>query len=94
VSTYYDACCVGVGFKARDIIESQIDTTHIIVSAHSASTVRHVWKREAGNLKDYHRQQGSNVKLFSAQRRRDTAKQLQFLELMKATFDCGRNTRQ
>jgi hypothetical protein len=34
------------------------------------------------------------VKLFSAQRRWETAKPLQFLELMKATFDCGRNTRQ
>jgi hypothetical protein len=33
------------------------------------------------------------VKLFSAQRR-ETAKLLQFLELMKATFDCGGNTRQ
>jgi len=34
------------------------------------------------------------VKLFSAQRRRKTAKPLQFLELMKATFDCGGNARQ
>jgi hypothetical protein len=34
------------------------------------------------------------VKLFTAQRRRETAKPLQFLELMKATFDCGGNTRQ
>jgi hypothetical protein len=38
--------------------------------------------------------QSSNVKLFSAQRRRETAKPLVFLELMKATFDCGGNTRQ
>jgi hypothetical protein len=35
----------------------------------------------------------SNLKLFGAQRRRETAKPLQFLELMKATFDCGGNTR-
>jgi hypothetical protein len=35
----------------------------------------------------------SNVKLFGAQRR-ETAKPLQFLELMKAAFDCGGNTRQ
>jgi hypothetical protein len=34
------------------------------------------------------------VKLLGAQRRRETAKPLQFLELMKATFDCGGNTRQ
>jgi hypothetical protein len=34
------------------------------------------------------------VKLFGAQRVRETAKPLQFLELMKATFDCGGNTRQ
>jgi hypothetical protein len=34
------------------------------------------------------------VKLFGAHRRRKTAKPLQFLELMKATFDCGGNTRQ
>jgi hypothetical protein len=33
------------------------------------------------------------MKLFGAQRR-ETAKLLQFLELMKATFECGRNTRQ
>jgi hypothetical protein len=33
------------------------------------------------------------MKLFGAQRRRETAKPLQFLELMKATFDCGRNTK-
>jgi hypothetical protein len=32
------------------------------------------------------------VKLFSAQRRRETAKPLQFLELMKATFDYGGNS--
>jgi hypothetical protein len=34
------------------------------------------------------------VKLFGVQRRRETAKPLQFLELMKATFDCGGNTTQ
>jgi hypothetical protein len=39
-------------------------------------------------------QQSSNVKLFGAQRRRETAKPLQFVGLMKATFDCGRNTKQ
>jgi len=39
-------------------------------------------------------QQSSNVKLFGAQRIRETAKTLQFLGLMKATFDCGGNTRQ
>jgi hypothetical protein len=44
------------------------------------------------NLKDYHIRQSSNVKLFGAHRRRETAKPLQFLELMKATFHCGRNT--
>jgi hypothetical protein len=38
-------------------------------------------------------QQSSNVKLFSAQRRRETAKLLQFLELFKAMFDCGGNTK-
>jgi hypothetical protein len=32
------------------------------------------------------------MKLFGAQRRRETAKPLQFLELMKAMFDCGGNT--
>jgi hypothetical protein len=31
------------------------------------------------------------MKLLGAQRRRETAKPLQFLELMKATFDCGGN---
>jgi hypothetical protein len=36
----------------------------------------------------------SNMKLFGAQRRRETSKLLQFLELMKATFDCGGKTRQ
>jgi hypothetical protein len=33
----------------------------------------------------------SNVKLFDVQRRMETAKPLQFLELMKAMFDCGGN---
>jgi hypothetical protein len=32
--------------------------------------------------------------LFGAQRTRETAKPLQILKLMKATFDCGGNTRQ
>jgi len=40
------------------------------------------------------RRQSSNVKLFVAQRIRETAKPLKFLELMKATCDCGGNTRQ
>jgi hypothetical protein len=35
------------------------------------------------NLKDYNLRRSSNVKLFSVQRRRVTAKPLQFLELMK-----------
>jgi hypothetical protein len=39
-------------------------------------------------------QQRSNVKLFGAQRRRETANPLQFLELMKAKFDGGGNTAQ
>jgi hypothetical protein len=34
------------------------------------------------------------MKLCGAQRRRETVKQLQFLELMKAKFDCGGNTTQ
>jgi hypothetical protein len=34
------------------------------------------------------------MKLFGVQKRRETAKLLQFLELMKATFDCGGNARQ
>jgi hypothetical protein len=34
------------------------------------------------------------MKLFGAQRRREIAKPLQFLELMKAMIDCGGNTRQ
>jgi hypothetical protein len=32
------------------------------------------------------------MKLFSVQRRRETAKPLQFLELMKAMFNCDVNT--
>ena len=35
-----------------------------------------------------------NMKLFGAQSIRETAKPLQFFELMKATFDCDGNTRQ
>jgi hypothetical protein len=31
------------------------------------------------------------VKLFGSQSRKETAKPLQFLELMKATFECGGN---
>ena len=34
------------------------------------------------------------MKLFGAQRIRETAKPLKFLELLKATFDCGGNTMQ
>jgi hypothetical protein len=34
------------------------------------------------------------VKLLRAQRRRETTKLLQFLELMKAKFNCSGNTRQ
>ena len=34
------------------------------------------------------------MKLFGAHRTRETAKPLQFLALMKATFGCGGNTRQ
>ena len=49
---------------------------------------------DARDPKDYHIRQSSNVKLFGAQRIRETAKPLQFLESMKATFNCGRNTRQ
>jgi hypothetical protein len=33
------------------------------------------------------------VKLFGVHRRKETAKLLKFLEFMKATFDCGGNTR-
>jgi hypothetical protein len=33
------------------------------------------------------------MKLFGAQRSRETMKPLQFLEFMKAAFDCGGNTR-
>jgi hypothetical protein len=56
--------------------------------------VPYLWNRNVINLKVYHIWQSSNVKLFGAQRRRATTKPLQFLELMKATFDCGRNARQ
>jgi hypothetical protein len=56
--------------------------------------VPQLWKRDARNLKGYHIRQSSNVKLFGAQMRRENAKPLQFLELMKATFDCGGNTTQ
>jgi hypothetical protein len=50
--------------------------------------------RDTRNLKDYHIRRSSNVKLFGVLRRRETAKLLQFFELMETTFDCGRNTRQ
>jgi hypothetical protein len=45
----------------------------------------------ARNLRDYHIWESSNVKLFGAQRR-ETAKPMQFLELLKASFNCGGNT--
>ena len=51
-------------------------------------------KKGARNLKDYQIRQSSNVNLFGAQRIKKTAKSLQFLELMKTTFDCSGNTRQ
>jgi hypothetical protein len=38
--------------------------------------------------------QRSNVKLFGVQGRRETAKPLPVLELMKAVFSCDGNTRQ
>jgi hypothetical protein len=44
---------------------------------------------DARNLKEYHIRESLNVKIFSVQRRRETAKPLQFLELMKATIDCA-----
>jgi hypothetical protein len=44
--------------------------------------------------KRHHIRQSSDVKLFGVQRRRETAKPLQFLELMKALFDCSGDTRQ
>jgi hypothetical protein len=47
--------------------------------------------RDALNQNDSHIRQSSNVKLFGAQRRMETAKPLQFLELMKETFDCVGN---
>ena len=56
--------------------------------------VLYLWKRDARNLKDYQIRQGSNVKLFGAQRKRETTKLLKFLGLIKAMFDCGGNTRQ
>jgi hypothetical protein len=36
----------------------------------------------------------ANMKLFGVQRRRETVKPLQFLEFIKAIFNCGGNTRQ
>jgi hypothetical protein len=55
--------------------------------------VPYLWERDARNLKEYHIWQSSNINLFVAQRR-ETAKELQFLLLMKGTFDCGGNTMQ
>jgi hypothetical protein len=40
------------------------------------------------------KRQSSNMKLFGAQRRRETAKPLQFLELMETVSDSGGNSRQ
>jgi hypothetical protein len=48
---------------------------------------------DARKLKDYHIWPSSNTKLFGAQRR-ETAKLLPFLELLKTTFNCGRNSSQ
>jgi hypothetical protein len=53
-----------------------------------------LWKGDVRYLKDYHIWQSSNVKLFGAQRRSEIAEPLEFLELMKATYDCGKNIRQ
>jgi len=43
-------------------------------------------KKGRQKSKNYHIRQSSNVKLFGAQRIRETAKPLQFLELMKASW--------
>jgi hypothetical protein len=55
--------------------------------------VAQLWKRDTRNIEDSYIWQSTSVKLFSAQRR-ETGKPLKFLDLMKATFSCGRNTRQ
>jgi hypothetical protein len=49
-------------------------------------------KEEEGE--EDHIWQSQNMKLFGEQRRSETARPLQFLELIKTTFDCGGNTRQ
>jgi hypothetical protein len=46
------------------------------------------------HLKDYHIEQSSNVRLFGVQRKRETPKLLQFLELIRAMYGRGGNTRQ
>jgi hypothetical protein len=43
---------------------------------------------------DYRTHQSSNVNLFGAQRRKETVKLLQFLEVMRTMFDCGGNSSQ
>jgi hypothetical protein len=48
----------------------------------------------ADELYQYREAELSQQALFGAQRRRETTKLLQFFELMKATFNCGRNIRQ
>jgi hypothetical protein len=45
--------------------------------------------RGTKNIKGCHIQQSLNLKLFGAQRRSENTKPLQFLDLMKATFECG-----
>jgi hypothetical protein len=66
--------------------QSRLKSSHVLVVE--------MWMVLIQNLKGYHIWQSSNVKLFGAQRIRETAKPLQFLEWMKATFDCGGNTTQ
>jgi hypothetical protein len=46
------------------------------------------------NVKYYHILQNLKMNLSGVQRRKQTTKPLQFLELMKAVFDCGGNIRQ
>jgi hypothetical protein len=45
--------------------------------------VLYLRKRDIRNLEDYHMRQSSNVKLFDAQRRREAAEPVQFLEQRK-----------
>jgi hypothetical protein len=79
-------------------MQSRLKPVHAIVRAWEVLVpichVPQLWKMDIRNVKDHHIQQSSNMKLFDAQNRKETAKGLQFLELMEATFDCGRNTRQ